>query len=128
MAKHKKLSLGKALMTFIMIAPSIFNIITKTISLIGSEARLAGRSFVLLIILAVMMGALLTATWVGLLGLLIIYLLSLGWSLLAAAALTLAINILFMLFIAFYAARAKNNLTFPETRHQFQQMTGLKKD
>jgi hypothetical protein len=113
MSKHKKASVTKTIIKFIMIAPVLFNIVQKIISLICVETKVAGKSLIFLIMLAILMGSLLTGTWFGFLALLIFYFLSLHLSLVVSIALVLGFNVIALIILVLCMSQVKNTLTFP---------------
>jgi len=117
MAKQKS-NLGKSIIKIIMAIPSIFNFIHHLTSLVGMEARLAGRSLIILVMLSIVGGILLAAIWICVLAMFYIYLIAWHWSPLQILALITVLNIVLLFIIGWVMSKFKRNLTFPETRRQ----------
>lgn len=120
MTDNRKPSFTRTLFKIITIVPTIINLFTNTVHLIGYEARLAGRSLLKLLILAFMVASLLTTTWIGLLAMLFIYLTSLHWNMILSLLIISVLNILLLIIILVSMTKLKKNLTFPMTRSQFR--------
>lgn len=113
--KEKKSPFSKTLLNLVLLIPNLISVALKLSSLVGREARLAGKSFIIIIGLAIFSACLFTSTWICMLGLLYIYFQSLLWSPAACLLIILLINILVLLIIGLIMYRMKNNLFFPET-------------
>ncbi|MHB1949224.1 MAG: hypothetical protein ACYCQI_14040 [Gammaproteobacteria bacterium] len=125
MAMKKKHSVIRTISTLFFMVPTIFNFVTNLCGLISSEARLAGRSIVMILILAVFLASLLTTTWLCLVAMLFVYLIThLSW--MASLGVILGLNLLLVLMVGLLIARAKKNLTFPETRSQLSELVNLR--
>lgn len=121
MSEKKRSSHGtvKALFNLLLLIPTILNVINHYTRLLKYEACLAGKSIIVIITLAVMFACLLTATWLSALALLFfVCLVKLQWSWIAAAIIVLLLNLLLLLILSIAMSRAKNHLSFPETRRQ----------
>lgn len=116
MKDKKKSILSKVLIQFIMAIPVIFGLISHAFSLIEWEAQRAKRSFVLILILWLVMGSLLTATWLCLLAMFFIYLSSLKLSLLLSLFIIFMLNIFLLLIVSLIILKIKNHLFFPVAR------------
>jgi uncharacterized membrane protein YqjE len=92
------------------------------------EAKLAKQSLVNLIILALVLGGLLTTTWLCLLGLLVTYLMSIQFSLLAALGIATLLNLILLAIVGLVMLKLKNNLFFPATRRQLNNTKKLLKE
>jgi len=116
----KKPSFSRAILNLIVLVPTIFGLLQKIVTLLEAEARLAGQSFIQLIVLSMVFGSLLTATWVGVLAMLYLYFQSLAWTPLLSLFVLFVINVLTLIIVAFCLCKAKKNLFFPEVRSQFR--------
>ncbi len=120
MASKKKPTLSRAILSLLIGMPSLIALVAKIISLIGIEARLAGRSLMSIIILSLTFALLITTTWSCLLIMLFLYLVSLTWSAQQALLIILSLNILLLIIIALSIAKFKKKLLFPETRRRIK--------
>lgn len=114
----KKPTLSKAILNLLFLAPTFFNILGKIATLVELEARLAGKSLIRLIVLSVVFGTLLTATWLGVLAVLFSYLQSLLLSPILSLFILLLLNVVLLVIIGLCLSKTKKNLLFPEIRHQ----------
>jgi hypothetical protein len=118
MANKRKPGFSKAILNLIILVPTIFSLFSKIFALVGLEARLAGRSLVTILILAILFGMVLTTTWLCVLSLLLVYLIT-QMSLVLSLGIIIAINLFLLLVIAFAMSKMKNNLSFPVIRRHF---------
>ena len=118
MTEKRKSSLGKTLINLALLIPSLFSLLCNITTLIRIEARLAGRSLVIIIGLLMLLGTVLVSTWFCILALLFIYLTSLQLSTAVSLLIILLLNILTIVLITSMAFRHKKNLLFPETCRQ----------
>lgn len=118
MARKQKSAFGTAIIKIIMAVPLIYNFARNLSSLVGMEARLAGKTLVVLVMLAIMGGIVLASVWLCLLAMFFIYLTANHWTPLQSLALLLGLNIVLLCIIGFVMSKCKKNLTFPETRRQ----------
>lgn len=121
----RKPSLSKAILNLVVLIPSFFSVLGKVVTLIEFEGKLASKSLIQLIALSIVLGALLSGTWVGILAMLYIYLQSFAWTPLAALSLILLINVVILIIVLFYLFHAKKNLFFPEIRKQLHYLQKL---
>lgn len=115
--RGKKSFLSKIILDTSMIIFSLFNVVPKIIYLIESEARLAKKNLVSLIILFLIAAAFITSIWLCILAMGFIYLISLHLSLLVSLSIIILINILLLIITCLLISRAKHQISFPETRH-----------
>ncbi|EKD72617.1 MAG: hypothetical protein ACD_45C00623G0003 [uncultured bacterium] len=113
--QKSRFSLSDTIKNIIMLVPNIINILSNVIALVNLETRIAGKTIVAILTLAVIYATLLTATWLSLLAILVVYLVSLQWSLLVSLLIALALNIVCLLVIGLILLRMKKNLFFPAT-------------
>ena len=116
MAKTKSNFLSKYVMDMAIFVFTLFKSIPNLISLIEIEANTARKSFVLILILYLIAGVLLTSTWLSILAMFFIYLVSLHLSSMASIFIIIAINILLLAVITVMILKSKKNLSFPKTR------------
>lgn len=129
MANKKKFTLSKTILNLVVIIPTIFSVVRKTFALIGFEARLAGRSIILICVLSLIAVILLSSIWLGLLVMLFLYLTTvLQWSLQHSMLLITALNILMLVIVGLVIVKAKKNLSFPETRRQLRSTKRLREN
>lgn len=115
MKKHSRFL--DSLLDILLTLPRLFGLVSKITSLIEYEAYVAKRSIVSLCVLLVVSIALLSGTWICILGVLLLYFLSLKITLLSALLILLVINLFMLIILAVLALQAKNRVTFPATRH-----------
>lgn len=118
MASKKKSTISKTILGLLIGLPSLISLVTKIITLIGLEARLAGRSLMSIIILSIIFALLITTTWSCLLIILFLYLIALTWTPLQALIIILSLNLILLIFVASSIAKFKKKLLFPETRRR----------
>lgn len=87
------------------------------------EARLAGKTLVSLIVMAVLLLFLLSSTWLSLLFLIFFIFLYFNFSQLFAATIIFLLNLLMIGAIYIYVRIIRKNLTFPATRRQLANIT-----
>jgi hypothetical protein len=107
---------------------SVFKLFRDITILASAEARLARASAANLIIMVFVLGALLTCTWLTLLGLLIAYLLSIKISLVFALASAVVINLFLLMIVLLIMLKLKSNLFFPATRKQISRTKKIIKE
>lgn len=122
--KKRKSIFGKTLLRLLLIIPNITGIFLHIGSLISQEARLAGKSLVSILVLAIIFSVLLITSWFCLLGMLLVYFItSLHWGWILSIAVILLLNLWLMLFVAYFISRLKKNLLFPETSRQCKHLS-----
>lgn len=124
----KKPTLSKAILNLIFLVPTFFSILSKIATLVEFEARLAGKSLIRLIVLSIVFGTLLTATWLGVLAVLFSYLQSLLLTPLLSLFIILLLNIVLLVIIGFCLNSTKKNLLFPEIRNQLRYLHRMFRD
>jgi hypothetical protein len=93
-------------------------IITGVMHLTSLEANLARKSFIIIIALIFCLASLLTSTWLSLLVVLFIWLLSMHWSLLFSALIIMSLNVIIFTTLLLSILKIKENLLFHATRRQ----------
>lgn len=124
----KKPTLGKAILNLIVLVPTFVSILGKITTLVEFEAHMAGKSLIRLIVLSVVFGTLLTATWIGVLAILFSYLQSLLLTPLLSLFIILLLNIVLLIIIGFCLSSTKKNLLFPEIRNQLRYLHRIFRD
>lgn len=115
--KHKKKSaLVRSIFKILVLVPTFLSLFSKLMTLVSLEARAAGRSFINLIIFAVMCGVILTSTWLCVLGLFAISLYYLHCSYPLILSILIIANIFIFLLLAIFMQKCRKTLFFPETR------------
>src|SRR5580698_3209762 len=99
MTKRKKPTLGKALINLVIGIPTLLSLIGKIGSLIGFEIRLASKSLISIIILALLSALLLTSSWLCVLAMLFVYLTSLHWSTQCILLALFGLNLILLLIV-----------------------------
>ena len=125
MTKRKKPTLGKALINLVIGVPTLLSLMGRIGSLIGLEARLAGKSLVSIIVLAFLSALLLTSTWLCVLGMLFVYLTSLHWSTQLILLTLLGFNLILLIIVCRMMTKYKKRLLFPKTRHLLDEVRGI---
>lgn len=115
MTKKKRWSLSSCAIDLIMIIFSLFRIVPDFICLIEKEAHLVKKSVVHILLLYLIAGTLLTAIWLCILGIFLLYFISLKLSPLLSMFIILTINILLLIITGLLIAKSKNNLSFKNT-------------
>lgn len=128
MAKRKKSILSKTILRLIFGIPAILSLLTTLSSLIKYEIRIAGRSLVCVLMLALFCALLLMSSWLCVLGLLFVYLMSLQWSLYGILLALLGINCFMFLIILLIIRRYKAKLSFPETHRLLNEVCHIYKE
>lgn len=121
----KKPTLSKAILNLIVLIPTFFSILGKVVTLVEFEAQLAGKSLIQLVVLSVVFGTVVTATWVCVLAMLYTYFQSLLWSPYLSFSALILVNVLFLIVISFCLSRVKKNIFFPEIRNQIRYLQRL---
>lgn len=117
MAKKKKPTLSRAILSLMVGIPALLSLTGRIKSLIGFEARLAGRSLVGIMILTIVYALLLSSSWLCVLAMLFVYLTSLLWSIQIILLTLLGINLIMLIIVGCIIRNYKKRLIFPETRH-----------
>lgn len=128
MTKKRKPTLGKAFLNLVLGLPVLLSLTKRIGALIGYEARLASKSILSIMMLICMIVILLSTTWLCLLAMLGVYLMSLLWPTQIILLTLLGVNVI-MLFIVFVLLRKyKKRLSFPETRYLLEETCRMYKD
>jgi len=122
----KKHSLTKVLFKLLVLVPTLFSLIGKVVTLAGYEAKLAGRSLIVIIILSLLAGVLFATTWLGILAMLFMYLVSLQLSWQISLFILIIVNLCCLAIILCVMNKIKKNLLFPETREQLREVSKIR--
>jgi hypothetical protein len=128
MTHKKKLTISKAILKIIMLVPTLFSVFSNISVLIGWEARRAGKSIAILLLLSIVAGSIITTIWLCLLAMLFLYLISLHWSEIQALLCIALLNAVLLIIIGIIMSKVKNNLSFPAVRRQLQIISQLRED
>lgn len=99
-----------------------FKLIKDYKRLITAEMQLAGKSLFNILILSLGIIAVLTTTWICLLGILIFYLRLWQWGWVSSLLIASGVNISVLLCLAWVMLKMKANLSFQATRRQLQKL------
>ena len=116
MANRKNNFLSKCLIDVAIFIFTLFKLIPNLISLVELEAHAAKKSLISLLILYLIAGSLLTSTWLCILAMSFIYLISLNLSWLLSIFIIVAINVMLFILVAIMIMKSKKNLSFSRTR------------
>lgn len=122
MTKKKENHFTKILMKAMMFVLSIFKLVPQLILLIEYEAEDAVKNFLYILTLSLLAGLLILCIWIGLQGMLIIYLMSLQFTMLGSVAIAVLINMVFLVFIVHSISRIKTQFSFKRTRRLLNDM------
>ncbi len=116
MTQKKRSTISKYLLRAVMVVPMLFGVVGNIFSLLEIEARLTARSIFCILMLCILMVAILTTTWVCLLAMLFLYLVSwqLSWQL--SLLILVLVNLVLLMLLAWIITAIKKDLFFPETR------------
>ena len=116
MAHKKRSTIGKYLLRAVMTVPMLFGVIGNIFSLLEIEARNTGRSIFYILMLCIFTVSVLTTTWVCLLAMLFLWLVSLQLSWQLSLFVLVVVNLVLLLLMIWMITALKKNLFFPETR------------
>lgn len=117
-----------SIIKLMLLIPNLVNFFCNVITLVGMEARAAGKSIIIMIMLSIVLAFLVTTTWLLLLAMLFVYLTSLHWSMQLSLLAILLLNVVFILLISVIISKAKKNLSFPLLSQQCRRISHLCKD
>jgi hypothetical protein len=113
-------SIGKTILNLIILIPTFYKLVGKVLCLVSYEAQLAGKTIIKLLLLAIASAVILASTWLCLLALIAVYLISLGISNILTITIIILLNILILILLMFIAHKSEKNLSFRTTRHQIR--------
>ncbi|CAN5338577.1 hypothetical protein BH10PSE19_BH10PSE19_00520 [soil metagenome] len=99
-----------------------FKLIKDYKRLVTVEMQLAAKSLLNIFILSLVVVAVLTTTWICLLGILIFYLKLWQWGWVPSLLIACGVNIFVLLGLAWVMLKMKANLSFQATRRQLQKI------
>lgn len=126
--EKKKYSISRFFTKMFMLVPNLISLAFHMTELIGAESRIAVKSIILIIMLSAIFGCLLVASWLCLMGVVCVYLVSLQLSWMSSLLIIFSLNILILIFIGIYIIRVKERLFFPATRYQVRNMMQIYRD
>src|SRR5579864_3345830 len=110
MADKKKHSSRRSIFKFLSLVPKVLVLFRGALHKLKMEAYFTVKNIILLLMLALMLACLLTATWISLLAILFFSLLQLKWSYYAAAIIVILLNVICLIFLGIYMTKIKNRL------------------
>jgi len=116
MAKYKRSSFLTTISKLISVIPLFLNFWHDAAALLGEEAQQAKKNVKLLAIFLTLLIVLLLSSWISLLALLFLYLVSLNLSWLLSMLLVFCFNLLLLLIIVLFIWKVSKTGFFPETR------------
>ena len=122
MAKKKETHFTKIIIRVLMFVLSIFKIIPRLILLLEYEAEDAVKNLSYILMLSLLSGLLIFCVWLGVQGMLIVYLMSLKFTLLGSLSVVVLINMIFLVIILHYISRVKTQLSFKRTRRMLDDL------
>ncbi len=128
MTKRKKPTLGRALINLVIGVPTLLSLIGKIVSIIGFEARLAGRSLVSILMLTIISALLLTSIWLCMLAMLFVYLYSLQWPIPFILLTLIGVNLILLVIISIKIMKHKKRLLLPETHQLIDEARNIYND
>lgn len=128
MAQTKNKKRSTLILIIKNLAQMYLNRLGNIAQLASLEAQLARKTLATIVFLFLILAFLLISTWMSLLLLLFIYLISLHYSLLFASSVIVGLNIILLLVIVLYLQKIKKNLFFPATRRQLSNLGIAHKD
>jgi hypothetical protein len=122
MTKKKENHFTKIIIKIMMFVLSIFKIIPQLILLIEYEAEDAVKNLLYILTLSLLAGLLMLCVWLGLQSMLIVYLISLKFTLLGSLSMVVLINMIFLVIILHSISRIKTQLSFKRTRRMLDDL------
>jgi len=122
MASKKHRSFAALILDMVLMVPSLLGFVSNAASFIKMEAQLTVKNLIIIILLSVLSAILLAWTWLGLLAMLFIYLISVHVSAIFSLFFILIINFLLLLVVILTMTKIKNHLFCAEHREQFCSM------
>jgi hypothetical protein len=122
--KRKDSPSGKSIVDFVLIGLSLFRIIPNVINVVEYDAQEVKHSVVNLAFLYLIAIVISLSTWLSLLAIGIVFLLSLQFTLLQALSVTFAVNIFLLLLVYIFILKTKSRLSFKNTRALISNLFG----
>lgn len=120
--KTKNHFLSRSLINIAIFIFSLFREIPSFISLIELEANAAAKSLSSLLVMYLIAGSLLTSTWLCILAMIFMYLVSLHLSFLLSIFIIIVINILLIILTTLAVKRSKSKVSFAKSRQILRKM------
>lgn len=118
--KPESISIIKTILNAAIILPTLYNLVGKVFTLASYEAKLAGKSLIKIIIIAIVSGIVVATTWLCLLAIYGLFLVSLGWSYKTTLLIIVLINLFILGILALLIMYTEKNLSFRATRHHIR--------
>ena len=118
MASKKKSSPLRTALRVALLFSNAYVVVRDLIALMSLEVKIARKTIGLMIVLLIFLLIIGLTSWICLMGLLLMYLLSLQWSIPIVLTVLLSLNIVIMLLITLMLTRAAKKLSFSITREQ----------
>lgn len=99
------------------LVPHLLSVFRSVLYKLKLETYFTIKNIIILLMTALMLACLLTATWVSLLAILFFGLLKLQWSWYTAAFLVMMVNLICLLFLGIFIVKVKARLTSIGERH-----------
>lgn len=106
----------RAMVKLLLVIPLIFKVMANTSELVKDEARTAMTNGIKLLLLLVFTSSLIVISWLTLLAMLLLYLVSLQLSWILSVAIVFLVNSLVVMILILLGIKIKNNLLFPQTK------------
>lgn len=119
MTNKKRPGFGQNIMRIVLLATNLFGFASNLTALLKYETHMAGKSLAKIVVLSLLIVMFLSCIWLCLLAMLLVYLISLQFSLIAAISIMLGINLLLVFIVTFMLCKARRVMFFPITREQF---------
>jgi uncharacterized membrane protein YqjE len=99
---------------------SVRQVFSDLFRLLSLEVRRAGLTFVWMVALGAMAAMLIVAAWLGLMGALVLWAVSLGLTWISALVVLALVNLVTAAMVIFFCVIFSRNLLFPATRRQLE--------
>lgn len=113
MSNKRKFNLITFVMNVVLAAPALLGAFTNVLGLVQADARLAKRSLIRCVVLAIFGLTLLFSSWVCLLGIIYLSLISLHLSPILSLMIIFLINTLLLIIIGLVMMNVKDKIFFP---------------
>lgn len=111
MSTKKSSSSNRSIWNLLALVPRLTGLFRRVFYKLKVETYLVVQNTLLLLMLALMLACLLTATWVSLLAILFFALLQWQWTWYSAALIVMLINLLLLICLGIYMAKIKARFT-----------------
>jgi len=112
MADKKRRSSDRSFWNLFLLVPNLFSLVRSVLYKIKIKTYFTIKNVIVLLMLALMLGFLLAATWMSLLGILFFGLIKLQWTWYVAAMVVMLLNVLFLLILGFFIMRVRDSIAF----------------